>query len=105
LNISTPKASVRIPLLTGVILLALVSVMWAYLDQNRESNLRKLVKLEAESRLSEINGDMRARLPALQRMVDRWILRGGIPKDEFIADIIAGYLQFRPKKEINIETP
>jgi len=80
------NTSIRAPLIAGIILLALVGILWAAMDRQREDGLRRQVQGEAESRLSLINADIRARVPALQRLVDRWAIRGGTPKAEFMAD-------------------
>lgn len=83
LNLSNHK---WLTLIVGASLIVLVVSLWLYLDQQRKRNLHELIKVTANSRLSAINTDLRTRLPALQRIVERWSIRGGTPKSEFIAD-------------------
>lgn len=85
-NLSSQRRNVWIPLAVGIVLSVMVGVMWTSFDRQREDHLRELVKFEAELYASFIDADIRARLPSLQRLVDRWVLRDRIPKDEFVAD-------------------
>lgn len=75
-----------LPLAVAAILFVLVVIMWVSLGHQREGKLHKSIQTIANSRVTVINADIRSRLPALQRIVDRWDIRGGIPKAEFIAD-------------------
>jgi len=80
------ETSIFIPLVTGIILSVLTGAIWLSLHQEREANLHELIKGEAETIRTLLHADLGARVPALQRIVDRWVIRGGTPKTEFVAD-------------------
>lgn len=65
----------------------LVWALWSALDDERQATFRDLLKAEADIDAAIIEGDIRGRIPALQRVVHRWEVRGGTPKDEFLDDL------------------
>jgi len=56
------------------------------LNDNELAERQKRIELETEKLTSFIESDMRSRIPALQRIVSRWEVRGGTPRDEFLMD-------------------
>ena len=74
------------PVPVGLALFALLCLMWVSLDLQRQGNLRDTIQSKAEILASLIDSDIRGRIPSLQRIVNRWEIRGGTPKSEFIAD-------------------
>lgn len=82
-----PQHRSLLPFAIAAILMALIAVMWISLDKKRDSDLRELISLNAKKDAALIGADYRARVPAINRIVDRWIAGGGTPKDEFEADL------------------
>lgn len=78
-----------LPILVGLLLGILVALVWWSLDNQRHFSLHRMVNSGATEFSSNIEGDIRARIPALQRIVGRWEARGGTPKEEFILDSLA----------------
>ncbi|AXS39514.1 ATP-binding protein [Breoghania sp. L-A4] len=70
----------------GLVFFILVGVLWMSFDKQSERALRELVQSEARQHAALIAADVDSRLPALQRIVNRWQVRGGTPKAEFTAD-------------------
>ena len=60
----------------GAVFLALIVAVWAFLDNRRDEDFRETVLVEANNLTSLIDASMRSRIPALQRMAERWELRG-----------------------------
>jgi len=78
--------AVWLSILVGAFLFVLVGVLWWTLDHREQTNLYKKNKADAEYLATYIDADLRNRIPALQRMVKRWEMRGGLPKEEFISE-------------------
>lgn len=76
-------------LLTFCVLLALDLAFWRLLDAREGETIHDMVRLEAADLADEMEADLSARLPVLQRMAGRWEFRGGTPKEEFLADASA----------------
>ncbi len=74
------------PFMVGFGLLVLVAVFWVALDTKEEAERRNQVAAESVKMIGYIESDIRSRIPALQRIVDRWQARGGTPEAEFVAD-------------------
>ena len=75
-----------LPLLVGALLCALTAALWHSLARLEADNLRHQIQAEAESLANRIESDLHTRVDALHRLARRWEVRGGTPKDEFIAD-------------------
>ncbi|GAB6095627.1 hypothetical protein JCM14469_18790 [Desulfatiferula olefinivorans] len=82
-----PIRNMWMPVLVGTLLFVLVFILWWVLREQEQTALHKKVDAEASNLITYIEADMRNRIPSLQRIVRRWELRGGIPKNEFVSDI------------------
>ena len=60
--------------------------IWVNLDKHRTAHLSELINLHLNSEIELIENGSRSRILALQRIVDRWTIRGGTPKEEFLMD-------------------
>jgi len=89
LGLSSRQNEVIVPVFVCIVFSVMVAAMWMSFDRQRDANLREALKFEAELRASLIDGDIRTRLLALKRIVDRWEVRGGTPKIEFLTDLDA----------------
>lgn len=76
-------------LLALCILLAFDAVLWRLLDARELATIHDMVRLEAEELSEAMDADLAVRIPALRRMAERWRLRGGTPRTEFLADASA----------------
>ncbi len=75
-----------LPSLVFIMLGALVLALWSSLEARERTDLGDKVRAEAEDRATHVGTDLSNRVLALQRMVDRWVIRGSTPKEEFLAD-------------------
>ena len=75
--------------LVGILLCTLVVILWWMLGNKKNADYHTMVEIEARKLTSYIQADLRNRIPALQRIVNRWEFRKGLPRDEFINDIQA----------------
>jgi diguanylate cyclase (GGDEF)-like protein/PAS domain S-box-containing protein len=82
----TTANSKYFPVLTGILLLIIVAGLWKALENQEEANRYKAVETEAQKVAEIINIDLQNRIKSLQRIVKRWEIRGGTPKQEFIND-------------------
>ncbi|MCP4149304.1 MAG: diguanylate cyclase [bacterium] len=78
--------TIWLPVLVGSLLFSLVVVLWWTMDGQEHSEQHERIKTEAHKLAAYIEADMRGRIPSLQRIVNRWVIRGGTPKNEFISD-------------------
>lgn len=92
---ATNEHGKTLPVQVGIILCILVTILWWYLDSQRDNNLRNLIGIKANELSSSLKADIRSRVPSLQRIAQRWRVRGGTPKTEFLQDINA-YLKDLP---------
>jgi len=74
------------PVLIGIILCTLVTGLWTALENQEDANRIKTVKTEAQKIVEIINIDLNNRIKSLQRIIKRWEIRGGTPRNEFISD-------------------
>lgn len=72
-----------LPLISGVLLCALVIMLWLTLEMKEKSALRLKVKSETEYLASAIEADLRNRIPSIQRMTNEWKFHSNITKEEF----------------------
>lgn len=70
----------------GIALCFLTGLLCWFLAEQRNTALHQIIELESEHLASYIERDMRARIPALQRMVRRMENRGSNLKDDFLPD-------------------
>ncbi|SDL29961.1 diguanylate cyclase (GGDEF) domain-containing protein [Maridesulfovibrio ferrireducens] len=75
-----------LPILIGVLLFSLVLVFWWTLREEDLSNQHNMVMQYTEKLSANIQADIRSRVPALQRIVNRWEFSGGTPEASFIND-------------------
>ncbi len=81
--------------LVGLLLCVLVSFLYWTLEQREQINFSNKLKVEAEYLAANVDGDLRSRISALQRMARRWEIHGDMTKEEFIQDAKA-YLYDTP---------
>ncbi|MBL4907295.1 MAG: hypothetical protein JKX94_07580, partial [Sneathiella sp.] len=74
------------PILIFGICFVLAILSWWYLTEQRQSDSKLDLAKQAEIFSRYITNDIDARLPALERMVHRWIEQGGTSKKEFVSD-------------------
>ncbi len=77
---------VWLSLLIAILLCILFAGLWWILKKQEEANRRKAIAVEAQKALDIIHVDINNRIQSLQRMVNRWEIRGGTPEQEFISD-------------------
>jgi serine phosphatase RsbU (regulator of sigma subunit)/anti-sigma regulatory factor (Ser/Thr protein kinase) len=70
--------------------MALDAILWRLLDDRELATIHDMVRLEAGEIADALDADLSGRIPALRRMAGRWELRGGTPREEFLADA-SGY--------------
>lgn len=75
-----------LPVLVGAILLLLVFLLWIMLHAGDHARLKLIIKAESERIAAVIDGDLRMRIPALQRMARRWDAEGGSTRIAWEAD-------------------
>lgn len=75
-----------LPVLIGIFLGSLVAVLWSALENHDNANRIKTVDAQALKIAEIISVDLDNRIKSLQRVIKRWEIRGGTPKDEFIKD-------------------
>lgn len=75
-----------LPAAVGVLLCALAAVLWWNLSQREKTHLQNLLDSEASYLASHVEADLRARIPALQRIAREWELAGGLTEYEFLSD-------------------
>ena len=76
-----------LPLLVGVLLGVIVLLVALKLYADEELERERLVQAHAQRFLDDIEADLISRIPAVRRLVDRWVIRGGTPEKEFVADV------------------
>lgn len=75
-----------LPALAGLLLCALAAVLWWTLALQEEANLRQRINTVAANLAAHLNADLDSRIQALQRIANRWEVRGGTPEYEFLHD-------------------
>ncbi|MBF0231840.1 MAG: diguanylate cyclase [Desulfamplus sp.] len=71
---------------TGLFLAILAVVLWWALEKQEDANRHNSIIAENQRVLDIIEIDIRNVILSLQRMVNRWEIRGGTPEKEFISD-------------------
>ncbi|MTI10291.1 sensor histidine kinase [Curvivirga aplysinae] len=79
------KRKLSLPV-TAIFLILSVVALWVTLNFQRNNTYYEQLKNHVGIDQSLMNKDISARISALDRMVKRWEIRGGIPEEEFIAD-------------------
>ncbi|WP_031482865.1 sensor domain-containing diguanylate cyclase [Maridesulfovibrio frigidus] len=75
-----------LPVFIGILLFTLTLVFWWTLREADRADTRNLVKQHADKLSADIQADLRSRIPALQRIVDRWEFNEGTSKASFLDD-------------------
>lgn len=73
------------PLLSGTLLCILVFIFWKSMDMKEQYNLKAKIISESDYLASDIEADLRNRIPALQRLVNEWNIHGWMSRDMFIS--------------------
>lgn len=79
-------SSIWLPLLVGGLLSLLVILLAWSLKQEQFRQQHDRVRVFANGYVRNVQVDLDLRVPTMQRMVDRWVFRGGTPEDEFVRD-------------------
>ena len=74
------------PYVTGAVVALLTVLLSVGLARNERRQLRASLEVEADTHAAAIEGQLRLRLDALERMSARWEARGGTPREEWEAD-------------------
>ncbi len=82
-------------ILTGIILCILVLILWWFRHEQENGKRQKIVESQAIKLSSLIEADLQNRIQSLQRIVNRWEIRKGIPEEEFIYETQA-YVAEKP---------
>ncbi len=72
--------------MVGVLLCLLAAGFSWMVGQRLQADLRRKLQDEAKKLATYVEADIQRRMPAVQRIVGRWEIRGGTPKKEFLAD-------------------
>lgn len=75
-----------LPILVGIFVLILALIIWHNLVQEDERYIQKIVQQQAISIRKELSSELNSRIIALQRMGQRWEVRGGTPYPEWKID-------------------
>ncbi|WP_420547930.1 ATP-binding protein [Curvivirga sp.] len=75
-----------LPPLVAILLITSVVVLWSILNNQRITTYQEQLKNHVAIDKSLMNSDILTRISVIERMVDRWEKRGGVPKEEFLAD-------------------
>ncbi|WP_420588616.1 diguanylate cyclase domain-containing protein [Bacterioplanoides sp.] len=75
-----------LPWLAGILLTAMSFVLWFSVYQREQAFLEHTLQQHSERIVVAIRHDINKRIQAVQRLADRWQLRGGTPRPEFYAD-------------------
>lgn len=75
-----------VPLLFGSSIALVTLVVWQGLVTQDRADVNRLLSTHAGSIQRAIQRDFEIRIPDLQRMADRWVMKGGTPKPEWEAD-------------------
>jgi len=70
----------------GLLLFIVVAGLWWAMEKREDTSRFNMVESEASIVLDIISVDLRTRIQSLQRIVKRWEVRGGTPKEEFDSD-------------------
>ncbi|MGL1861361.1 MAG: diguanylate cyclase [Pseudodesulfovibrio sp.] len=88
--IEPPVKSWLLSLLVGVLLTVVVAIMWWLLNDRQQLNLKRGIRTEAQNIASHLSGDMRSRIPALQRIARRWEINK--PTQKQFSEDVASYV-------------
>jgi diguanylate cyclase (GGDEF)-like protein len=88
-TIESNRNTQLLPFLVAGILCALSFLLWWGLARDERAKQRQTLTLHAKTLAADIEGDLRARIPSLERMVKRWVFHKGTEQEEFILDAAA----------------
>ncbi len=92
---SAPRIStVWLPALIGGLLCILTVLAGWFLHENQLVFQHDTILERTRLYTADIQIDLHSRIPALQRIVDRWEFRGGTPREEFVRDAQAYQMIF-----------
>lgn len=74
------------PVIAALVTLLAFAFIWNDIRQHEQELFNSRIKKEADSVSDIITFDLNKRVQAVQRLADRWQVRGGTPKKEFYAD-------------------
>ncbi|MEA5514485.1 PAS domain S-box protein [Nodularia sp. UHCC 0506] len=77
---------VLLPLIVGFVVAIAVCILWQNLLIGEQSHISQLVQQQAIAIQTELTSELKTRILALERMKNRWQIRGGIPRSEWEAD-------------------
>ena len=70
----------------GLGLYVLVALLWGVVESRSRQVLRDRIRDEGIFYASHLESELNFRMVSLRRMIHRWQMRGGTPRDEFMAD-------------------
>lgn len=80
---------ILIPSIIFVLLSVFLSFLYISLEQNQDKNRIHVIQSDINVLLNLVEIDIDERIQSLNRIVNRWEIRGGTPKNEFIGDVQA----------------
>ena len=89
------QGKIWVPLLFGSSIALVTLVVWQGLVTQDRAAVNRLLSTHAGGIQRAIQRDFEIRIPELQRMADRWVMRGGTPKPEW-EDDAKNYLKDTP---------
>ncbi|WP_341529525.1 response regulator [Nostoc sp. UHCC 0302] len=96
---------VLLPLLVGVFVSIAVIALWQWFLVEEQTNIKQLIQQQAIAIKNQLNTDMKSRILALERMGERWQIRGGTPQQEWEADAAAYVKDFAGYRAIEWVDP
>ena len=78
-----------LPIVFGVIQCIFAAIGYWTLEKQEDKSRRQSISAEARRISDIIDLDINNRMQSLQRLVNRWEIRGGTPRDEFLDDVRA----------------
>ena len=81
--------NIAIPTSISILLLFLTAIFWYGLVKRENEQFMQTLQSQAVTISESVSADLRHRLPSIERIAERWEIRGGTPKNEFEADASA----------------
>ena len=75
-----------LPWMVGTLLTLASFWLWHNVHQHEQAFLEHTLQQHSERIVEAVRHDISKRIQAVQRLADRWQLRGGVPRKEFTAD-------------------
>ena len=99
------KKQVLLPLLVGIFVLIAVIALWQWFVVEEQANVKQLIQQQAIAIKNQLSTDMNSRILALERMRERWQIRGATPQQEWEADAAAYVKDFAGYRAIEWVDP